>query len=451
MAVRQPGEQALSLMQEIYDVVVIGAGPAAVAAMTALPTDLKMVVVTGASEVSLSTGYRVHPKINDVSRRRREAKGVARPLAFEDFKTHALFDTATVGGLANYWGQQFLRYEKNDPWPHEVFDDFPDYESHCGKVEELFTVSPKNPTEKQHKGDYLQCAPNLLVGTKDDPDAGLLSMREVFRSISERQSARIVHEAAASWSVEDGVVCLSLTNGSRIVARTLFLAAGVVGSLRLAISSCPDLCAARISDHSPYMFYYFPRSKRMDLERYGSADHFNSLRLERTEDDRGQLFASVYRMSRAPYSLTLSALGLPPLLPNTYPPRLADIVLPIQVWTENSKARYEIKRDPPTAVLKDMPEPRDDKELARFSDWLAREGHVLRRTMTPPGFGFHYHAGGVSCDGKSFQKLQTFLDARYSGRVVCVDSSVLGEVGVRPHTLTAMAAARRITAKHAVQ
>ncbi|MBC8242458.1 MAG: hypothetical protein H8E30_18575 [Alphaproteobacteria bacterium] len=431
-------------MQEIYDAVLIGAGPAAVAAISAVPDNLKIAAATGASAASKSVGRFVHPKIDDISLRRRELKGVAHPLTFNGRKKGALYDTATVGGLANYWGQQFLRYDRNDPWPHDIFDNYSDYAASCEKVEQLFSCMSVAEREVRQDDGYLQCAPNLLVGSKDDPRAGLSSLRDVFQSMSARKLDRVVSEAVSTWSIKDGLVHLRLDNGDWLVARQVILAAGVVGSLRLVMRSCPDLCVARLSDHMPYMLYYVPKFGKFNLRVSGDTGHFNSLSLERADEDHVQLFASVYRMSKAPLSLMLSALGLPPWLPNLYPPQLVDAILPIQAWTVNSKARYVIKRDSAKAVLDYAPAACHDDELIRFMDWLSNRGHILRRTMTPPGFGFHFHAGAVSSDGESFEGLQAFLDARYAGRVICVDGSILREVGARPHTLTAMAAAHRV-------
>ena len=67
--------------------------------------------------------------------------------------------------------------------------------------------------------------------------------------------------------------------------------------------------------------------------------------------------------------------------------------------------------------------------------------------MTSPGEGFHYHAGEVSIDGSHFMPLALCLDERFAGLVTCLDASILPEIGCRPHTLTAMAAAWQLTRK----
>lgn len=432
-------------MQETYDVVVIGAGPAAVAAISALAPNLNTAVVTGASEASASTGQSVHPKIDDESRRRREAKGVAYPLPFDGCKNAALFDTAAIGGLANYWGQQFIQYDRNDPWPADVFDSYSRYEADCDQVKQLFTCTQDADRHAKQDGPYLQHAPGLMLGSKADPGAGLVSMREAFCSVSSTISGPTLNAAVSTWSLENEQIHLTLTSGERIIARRVLLAAGVVGSLRLTLRSCPELNVVELGDHLPHMLYFMPRSGVLDFERNGGLEHFNSLCLERIEEDQVRLFASVYRMSRAPLSLVFSALGLPPWFPNTRPPQWVDAILPVQVWTTDSRARYRVQRGHQTAQLVDASKPLQDAELARFMDWLSGQGRVLRRTLTPPGMGFHFHAASVSQDGDSFEPLQHFLDARYGGRIVCVDSGILGAIGPRPHTLTAMAAAYRLT------
>src|SRR5688500_17580173 len=104
-------------MPNSNDLIVIGAGPTAIAALHGVPAGLRISVVTGAG---MHDGSPVHPKIRSVAYEQREAPGVTdfRPLPGD----RGLHDTATVGGLANYWGQQFIRYEHNDPWPRNVFE-----------------------------------------------------------------------------------------------------------------------------------------------------------------------------------------------------------------------------------------------------------------------------------------------------------------------------------------
>src|SRR4051812_17986883 len=83
-----------------FDVVVIGAGPTAIAALDGLTGTKRVAVVTGATP-SLVPSDQLHPKIQAVSIHRREMAGVAE-LVMHAAERKPLFSTAAVGGLANY-------------------------------------------------------------------------------------------------------------------------------------------------------------------------------------------------------------------------------------------------------------------------------------------------------------------------------------------------------------
>jgi hypothetical protein len=440
--------------KKIYDVVLIGAGPAAVAVLSALPERLHVAAVTGSAARSADGNVKV-PKIRSVSYERLEAPGIARFLPFAAPAKTGLFDTAAIGGLANYWGQQFVRYAENDPWPRDVFADHASYRHACARIEALFTFSPSALREDAIvlSHGYIARTPNLIVGTADSPCCDLLAMRQLFLDLVTARNANFIPLAAVAWEKDGGVLRVHLADGATLITERLFLAAGVVGSLRLALASCPDIKAVALQDYTPYMLHAAGMlkaaeiGKKIRLPRLDGVVHFNSLTVERIAQGRVRLFASIYRLSRAPLSLTLAALGLPPILRSVRPPALIDLLTPIQVWTEASRMHYRIGRHEKQAELIAEPDAERDAELKTFRRWLSLQGSILHLSTTRPGQGFHYHAGEVSVDGFSFMPVRPCLEERFSGLVTCLDASILREIGCRPHTLTAMAAAWRLTQK----
>ena len=430
-------------MKQTYDVIVIGSGPAAVAALAGLPEGEAIAVVTGVeNETSINDIKGVHSKIRAVAHERVEPVGIGRPLRFSDYKRSMLTDTATIGGLANYWGQQFVRYAEGDPWSKEIFSNYSDYVACCSAIESRFSCSPSSDANSElFHGVYEATTAKLLVGTKEQPDAGLFAMRRALELLVAKHKATLIGGRVNIMELMKTDVQLHLTNRRVLKAKRVVLAAGVVGSLRLTMASFPELKTVRLSDHSPLMTYLLRKPGRLELSRSDNLKHFNTLTLERLEAQRVKLFASFYRMSQAPIGLTLASLGLPPYLPATYPPRLLDLVTPVQVWTERSRMRYVINREARHAIALGQPNHDDDDDLIQFNDWLAGLGVILKVSKTPPGFGFHYYGGEVSTDGFSFRGLSDFLEERFSGQVVSVDSSTLLDIGVRPPTLTAMATA----------
>jgi len=427
-------------MQQTYDLVLIGAGPAAVAALAALPKGMRVAVLTG--ERFSDERAKVHFKIRAESYERQEIPGTSRVLPFSASRGAKLFDTAVIGGLANYWGQQFVRYAKNDPWPRDIFTNYLEYETACARIEALFVTCPTASLELSC--GYVARTPTLVVGASAAPTCGLLAMRQTFLDLASMQNVEVIPAVALSWKRKFDCLRLHLSDGATLVAKRLLLAAGVVGSLRLGLASCADLKIGTLQDHAPYMLYAVGVGKEVQVS---AAEHFNTLTLERITQSRSQLFASVYQLSKAPLSLLIAALGCRPILRGMRPPRLVDVLTPIQIWTEVSRMKYRIEPDRNRAALIARSDPSQDRELTAFKRWLSRNGTVLNVSMTSPGEGFHYHAGEVSINGSHFMPLASCLNERFAGLVTCVDASIFPEIGCRPHTLTAMAAAWQLTRK----
>jgi hypothetical protein len=213
------------------------------------------------------------------------------------------------------------------------------------------------------------------------------------------------------------------------------------------MEACPELAAARFSDHNPYKLYTYGVDRILPVQRADGIFHLNTLTIEDIDRGRSHLYASVYRMSRASLSLLLSAAGLPPRMRGWPAPPLVDLIKPVQVWTEASKVRYRLDRNSGTAIKIEIPERDSDDALDLFVKYLKSRGVLLRILAVQPGGGFHYHAADVTVDGITFTRLCDYIEDRFKGRVICVDASVLDEIGCRPPTLTAMASAHRLSCR----
>lgn len=432
-------------MLKTYDVVMIGAGPTAVAALSNLPKGLKIAVLTGKGAANVNKSSNLHSKIKTEALIRDEIAGVAQEQNFAPPAEGMLFNTAAIGGLANYWGQQFTRYDVNDPWPIQTFQTYEDYLNSCSSVEQLFTLSSSIEEHEtvNHIGKYLLRSPSLLTGTRTDPSAGLFSMRNVFSELVEDLQATQYDEQALKLEHAPLSTKVYLSNGQKISGKHVFMAAGVIGSLRLALASSSDLKSVRLSDHAPYMYYYFDKSKVFKGMGNDSIEHFNYLSIEHNKSSQTKLFASLYHMSKSSIALILAAMGLPPLFPKRHPPKIVDSISPIQVWTETSKMTYLIERERSRPKLLGRAVSVSDEEVIEFEKCITRYGKILHRSSTQPGSGFHFHAGEVSLDGSNFQSLSSFIEDRFENRVSCIDASVLNQIGARPHSLTAMAIAHK--------
>lgn len=428
-------------MQKIFDAVLIGSGPSAVSVLAALPPRLSVAIVTGEGAITDSQPSNIHSKIRVVARERKELPGIANPLYFEEKKGGGLFDTATIGGLANYWGQQVIECLEGDPWPREHFSSYTEYLQICSTVKALFTCSgtQDEPSSIPFASPYVAHTPHLLMGTKVSPESGLKAMREAFMTLSKNQDSTFYANPAIHLEPNGSHIRVYLADGKCISARRCFLAAGVVGSLRLIMASCQEVQSIRMADHAPYMCYFLDQSRLVKRMYSDTLDHFNYLSLQRIEAKQTKLFASLYRMSRAPIGMILAALGLPPYFSRTRPPQIIDRITPVQVWTQATYMSYQLNKEETNAHLLYSPVPKADTELQYFQNWLSNYGFILHRSQTTPGYGFHYHAGEVSMNGKLFHSPKGFIKERFEGKLLCVDSSILTKIGTRPHTLTSMA------------
>ncbi len=433
-------------MKSNFDVVIIGSGPTAIATLLSLDPRLKVAVITGA--VVPDKGASKHPKILTVAKINGEMPGAINYLPFREHTSGELFETSIVGGLANYWGQQFLPYMANDPWPRHLFIDHKDYLDCCDKILKLFILNNlksknKNITLFSPKCAYRVSKPSLVLGVREDLTAGLDSMRLAFQSVTQGNNVRIFNGAVKRINKVRHLLAVELSNGEIVNSQKIIVTAGVVSSLRLIMRSCNDLKSVRFKDHSPVMLYYFDKRGLFANFDEMLESNFNRLTFEKQEKGNVRLFASLYQLSYAPFGLLLSSVGFPPLLSNLKIPKIFDFIRPIQVWTRSSYVQYQMHNDHNTVFETRNYDRSQDVELAEFKKTLQHHGLILYQSSTQPGYGFHYHGGQVSFDDNHFTGLAEFMGEYYDNKAACLDASSMDEIGVRPHTLTAMACAYR--------
>ena len=432
-------------MYDVCSAVIIGAGPAALAAVKALPPSMSVAVISG-DDVANTDASRVHSKIRSTTLDTGRAPGLHNGLGFVGSKSGMLASTAIKGGLTNYWGQQVVQYLRNDPWPKHIFDHYAEYLSASAKVEADFqTVGGENSIELSD--GYYVSSTRLLNEDRAKACDGYSAVGSALHNYLSDRGIALLSAAVINWRYTGAHFEVDLSNGETIGAERIILAAGVVGSLRLSMRACRELVSVRLKDHSPTMLYFHRQKGWPDFERQDQYQHFNRQTLERVTADSTRMFASVYQFSKCSMSLLLAGAGLPHAFAHMRAPKIMDVFCPIQFWGPSSLIQYQIDR----GAKKAHATPRqftEDEELEAFCGFLSAKGRVIHRSRTPPGFGFHYHAGEVSLDGRDFSPLPEFLSTRFDGRVTVVDSSILPEIGVRPHTLTAMAASYQTILKH---
>jgi hypothetical protein len=426
-----------------FDILIVGAGPAAAATLMGLKDPGQICVVTGVSTTTAPSTH-VHPKIRTVADRRREPAGITDPITVGETRTLA-FSTATVGGLANYWGQQFIRYLPTDPWPHGLFGQYEQYVAACARIEAAFSidqVTTRSQTESRRIAPYCAEHPRLLVGSADDPAAGLLSMRRTIEKLIARHNATAVATRVKSLAYDGANWRVQLIDGSIVSARRIILAAGVLGTAGLLMRSFPEVSSVRLRDHAPWMLYTRGLEQLVTTTRSDKEPNFNVQTISRDLDSGPALFATIYNMRYAELNLIFANLtGWSfPTLAGLRAPWPADIIKPIQVWTNNTVSTVDIERDDNKTQVITYPTISADRELARFVGML-RDNNVsiLKISTTLPLQGFHYFGLEVSIENGALLPVEEFLAERSRFEVSCCDASGIREIGCRPPMETMMA------------
>ena len=434
-----------------FDIAIIGSGPTATAALHGLSGSHRICVVTGGAS-SHAPASQLHPKIQAVAVERGEVPGVADPLTNAEDRGKPLFSTAAIGGLANYWGQQFVRFMVGDPWPNSLFSSYSDYEAECQLIESLFCVEGDAILRTELDGGFSARSPRLLTGAANSAVSGLGAMRQVFGVLEKNIGATVFdarvlrfQKAGSGWRV-------LLENGEAIIAQKVLLAGGLLGDARLLLRSYQDLTHARFKDHSPWMLYVLGLGKLFAARPVSARGHFNAITIDQNANGRCAVFASIYDMGCADLNLLLaSTIGhTSALLRGWSAPPGASLIKPVQVWTMATLDAIEI--DARAQLVAVVPRadyrPEADRALsATINMLMGLGGRTLKINRTPPGFGFHYHGLELRCDDQPYAPVTHLLRQRTGGGVACVDASILHTIGCRPHTLTAMATARRIAQK----
>ena len=424
-----------------FDITVIGSGPTATAILLALPSQIRVCVITGEFQNN-STPKRVHPKIRSAAAQ----EGLIPELAdgFITSRNVALYSSAAPGGLANYWGQQFVRYSQADPWRGNSIASYQEYLDICQILEKKVPLVGGRILGNTNGDDrYEVIQPRLVSNGAGRMGGDGRIMRSAFeRAVGEVGAS--VSRGRAQWTERSGNKwTVHLDNGDSITSSKVIIAAGPIGSARFISNSFKDISGFHFDDHTPEMLYVLKAANFFGNYEFGSFGQFNELTIERSIEHRTALFASVYNLRQADFNLLLATvistvstklrgLGMPPGV---------GIVRPIQVWTPSTLGSTFVplgdETTPPILASRG-----NDMELDRFLQALSAVGAVvLMRSETKPGLGFHYHNVRFDCDEGQSLNVTDFLNKRTDGTIVCLDAAGWDKIGTRPPTLTIMAGA----------
>ena len=168
---------------------------------------------------------------------------------------------------------------------------------------------------------------------------------------------------AEALSSEGAIWQARLTDGSIVSAHRIILAAGVLGTAMLLIRSFPEVSSVRLRDHAPWMLWMRGLERLVPTTRPGKKPNLNVQSIFRDLSSGPALFATIYNMRYAelnPTPAMLAGLSIPALA-RLRAPWTADIIKPVQVWTDATLLIAEIDRigetcgSSPTLVFRPIP------------------------------------------------------------------------------------------------
>jgi len=200
------------------------------------------------------------------------------------------------------------------------------------------------------------------------------------------------------------------------------------------------------------MLYTVDLKQVINAVSKSATGHFNAVTFEKTENNRGVAFGSIYDMRQTGFNLLLaSVVGRSfAALRNWRSSPGASIVNPVQLWTALTfdaikiDAQTQIATSAPRTSRNSEPDPQLDQTIKVFT---ALGGRIIKISRTRPGWGFHYHRLEVMAIDANYTPAADLLQERTASGVQFVDASVFLNIGCRPPTLSTMASSRRLAAK----
>jgi hypothetical protein len=424
----------------IYDLIIVGSGPSSVSFLDGLNHDLNIAVITG--EKGDKINFRnIHKNISYKSEIIKDHKPCRDFISNISNTKNMIYTSARIAGLSNYWGKQLVEYNENDNWPVEFFENYTDYKINCEKVKLNYQFDDFNFKKEIHYNgfNYILESNKLLKNLKNEHVSNPIKIK--FESLIKKKNFSIFNNYVVSIKKKKNISIL-LDNKINLNAKKVIISAGVYGTGKILLNSFEDLINFEFKDHDPLFFFYYDKKLKLNDYNFG----FNNLKISLDHKKKNRLYANIYKLSKKNFSFLFNYFNLP-LLFNKYKiPKIFDMIIPIQVWNENSIFNIRVNK-------KNFFESEKMKTLFEtayynnFISLLKCNGIILKKKKTLPGNGFHYHSLFFSTQKKNQISIAELLFEKFGNDVICIDGSILNKISPTPHSLTLMATAYSIGQK----
>ena len=422
------------MKKNFNDIVIIGAGPAAISFLSSFNFENKSVAVINGISNTENVNKHVHSKISYVSFKQGLKPKIAEIL-FNKNNNEKIYSSASVGGFANYWGRQFIEFLPNDEYPKKYFKKYSDYIAQCKKTISNFTLI--NLFEEKKKEDnYNIYKPILLIGTRNDPSSLYKAMSNIFNNLKSEIKINEFESRVNTIEIIDDYISLNLFNNKKIFTKEVIFASGVLGNIQIILRSFPEIKNAIFNDHCSEIIYAGNVKKIFNYDTSRSNDLIFGIN-EKVQKNKSLLYASYYNLNYEDINfLTSHFLGKNfNFFKNIKIPFLNHFINPIQVWTNKV---YLLKVDRKYFEYDQNQLKNEDNVADEFKIFLSKKTNIYKTIKIKPGQGFHYHNLKFNIDDKIYS-ISDLLKIKFKNKALCVDASILENVSARPLTLTAMA------------
>ncbi len=452
---------------DVYEIVVIGGGAISLGALLQLQREKlskeqirKCLFITHASnELKNCPISNLHPKIAVEARKQDLSISLLKEWIHKDDGPRSklrppIFSLGTMGGLANFWGQQVWAVPESGHWPVTEFTDYDEYFSICNTIINSFTDQIDIRHQQQifkEASRPLGCStkPFLLRNHRDGEDvvaSDISSMRGALIRVLNELAIPTLNLEVKKLRNQKRHVVVEFTDGSTIETKRVALGVGALGCGKVLLESF-GLSEFIFDDHTPYTglaFGYKHVSQKNIQLNSGLRAHFNVETFLCSSGDR--YFASAYNLRYFDLSLLVSLLTgrVHPWLVNKQLPEFFDnLPAAIQCWTENTKSSICFSMEDYTLSCHRRDLGEGDEGYSSFKKLMREKNFRYKEnSVTPAGQGFHYHNLRFNDKLTNSISVNEIL-TEFSDRVCVLGLESLPAIDVFPPTLTGMAVASK--------
>ena len=419
-------------MAVIYKNLIIGSGPAAVAALMALNNSNKVAIVNGEYKGSKHIKS-AHRKITYNLKNKKE--GFCSDIFISKNK-EKIFSISKIGGLANFWGQgfDFVNYKKL--YNKKIFKNENEYKNIIKKIYFFFKID-------FYKGSYYKLTNNINLFpspiVKENiikKELHLKTLKNTYEFLKKKIAITEYNSRVKKIVLNKKIFEIILADSKKIYSTNIILSAGVIGNSKILFNSNSSIKKITFKDDCPWVVFTFgmcQKFKKFIRNSYSTIG----------KDVKNSVFLSVYNLRRINIHFLLYyifGINFPNFLKKIK--FRFDYFNVFQIWSKYTIVKIHLSRNN-TYREEAIYESASKKKLKKILKTL-KEKKIFKLlcSTTRAGEGFHYHNMSIEIDNvKKKFLINEYLKTIYNKNIICVDASDAKNISPGPFTASEMAIA----------